>query len=425
MFSVVRSRALVSLLVVGLLAAWCSPLAEAEVVSAASKPDANVIVFVGAGQTKIGFIDADGSHLRFVTPMPRGVVYEPVLSPDGTKVAFVSSLQLGLCSNEIYIMNVDGSDVAALPGVEGCALDPVWSPDGTRIAYDSSLSGNGSPDVWVIDAGGGTPSELAAGSQPTWSPDGTQVAYTDTSQVLVASAAGGPATQVTHLSSGYVSQPIWSPDGRYIAFQDTAPNVTSSTEMIVTPQGAGLQALFSSDNPGGVSWAPDSHRFVISNNEVAKGLAIVGLGGQVDSTLPTGEAQDASWIDTSPTNAPGGYWLAAADGGIFTFGNAKYYGSEGGTHLNAPIVGIATTPNGGGYWLVAADGGIFTFGNAKYYGSGAEPLTPKFVAIQPSTTGAGYRLAGTDGSIYSLGDATYNGALNNTPINQPIVAIGN
>ena len=38
-----------------------------------------------------------------------------------------------------------------------------------------------------------------------------------------------------------------------------------------------------------------------------------------------------------------GYWLQGADGGIFTFGNAEFYGSMGGRHLNAPMVGIAAT----------------------------------------------------------------------------------
>ena len=34
--------------------------------------------------------------------------------------------------------------------------------------------------------------------------------------------------------------------------------------------------------------------------------------------------------------------------------------------LNAPIVGIAATPDGDGYYLVAADGGVFTFGDAHF-----------------------------------------------------------
>ena len=38
-------------------------------------------------------------------------------------------------------------------------------------------------------------------------------------------------------------------------------------------------------------------------------------------------------------------------------------------HLNSPIVGMAATPTGKGYWLVAGDGGVFTFGDAHFYGS--------------------------------------------------------
>ena len=72
-----------------------------------------------------------------------------------------------------------------------------------------------------------------------------------------------------------------------------------------------------------------------------------------------------------------GYWLVAADGGIFSFGSAAFYGSTGAMHLNQPIVGMAAAPGGGGYWLVAADGGIFSFGSAAFYGStGGHPPEP-------------------------------------------------
>ncbi|MDA8398949.1 MAG: hypothetical protein M0008_02700, partial [Actinomycetota bacterium] len=70
------------------------------------------------------------------------------------------------------------------------------------------------------------------------------------------------------------------------------------------------------------------------------------------------------------------------DGGVFSFGNAKFYGSMGAKPLNAPIVGIASTPDGAGYWEVASDGGVFSFGNAKFYGSmGAKPLNKPVVAL--------------------------------------------
>jgi hypothetical protein len=82
--------------------------------------------------------------------------------------------------------------------------------------------------------------------------------------------------------------------------------------------------------------------------------------------------------------APGGngYWLVAADGGVFTFGTAGYFGSEGGVPLNAPVVGIVGTVDGAGYRLVAADGGVFSFGDAGYFGSkGGQPLNAPVVAV--------------------------------------------
>ncbi|MHB8289319.1 MAG: hypothetical protein ACYDEY_08805, partial [Acidimicrobiales bacterium] len=76
------------------------------------------------------------------------------------------------------------------------------------------------------------------------------------------------------------------------------------------------------------------------------------------------------------------YSYVAADGGIFSFGDAAFYGSMGARHLNAPIVGVASTPDGKGYWFVAADGGIFSFGDAAFYGSmGARHLNAPIVGM--------------------------------------------
>ena len=57
-----------------------------------------------------------------------------------------------------------------------------------------------------------------------------------------------------------------------------------------------------------------------------------------------------------------GYWLAAADGGIFDYGHTPFEGSAGAIPLNKPVVGMAATPDAGGYWLVASDGGVFSYG---------------------------------------------------------------
>jgi hypothetical protein len=74
--------------------------------------------------------------------------------------------------------------------------------------------------------------------------------------------------------------------------------------------------------------------------------------------------------------------LVASDGGIFSFGDAGFFGSTGALHLNQPIVGMAATPDGRGYWLVASDGGIFSFGDAAFFGStGAIHLNQPIVGM--------------------------------------------
>lgn len=101
-----------------------------------------------------------------------------------------------------------------------------------------------------------------------------------------------------------------------------------------------------------------------------------------------------------------GYWLVASDGGIFAFGAAGFYGSTGGVKLRKPIVGMASTGTGRGYWLVAADGGVFTFGDASFYGSAAgRALAAPIVSFAPSPSGRGYYLLGRDGSVFRFGNA--------------------
>ena len=63
-----------------------------------------------------------------------------------------------------------------------------------------------------------------------------------------------------------------------------------------------------------------------------------------------------------------GYYMVGSDGGVFSFGDARFHGSMGGAHLNRPIVGLSPTPDNRGYWLVASDGGVFAF-DAPFRGS--------------------------------------------------------
>jgi endoglucanase len=120
----------------------------------------------------------------------------------------------------------------------------------------------------------------------------------------------------------------------------------------------------------------------------------------------------------------GGYWLVASDGGVFSFGVATFHGSTGSIHLNAPIVGMAATPDGGGYWLVASDGGIFSFGDARFFGStGSQHLNRPIVGMAATPDGGGYWLVGSDGGVFSFGDAGFAGSTGGEHLNGPIVGM--
>jgi hypothetical protein len=108
-----------------------------------------------------------------------------------------------------------------------------------------------------------------------------------------------------------------------------------------------------------------------------------------------------------------GYILVGADGGVFTFGEALYFGSlpELGVVPNKPIVAAAVTPSGGGYWLAAADGGVFAFGDALYVGGlGGVALNQPVRDFDPTPSGGGYWMAATDAGVFAFGDAPFLGA---------------
>ena len=103
---------------------------------------------------------------------------------------------------------------------------------------------------------------------------------------------------------------------------------------------------------------------------------------------------------------------------------AAFYGSEGGSHLNAPIVGMAASPSGHGYWMVASDGGIFSFGDAAFYGSeGGSHLNAPIVGMAASPSGHGYWMVASDGGIFSFGDAAFYGSEGGSHLNAPIVGM--
>ncbi|HEV3281010.1 MAG TPA: right-handed parallel beta-helix repeat-containing protein [Acidimicrobiales bacterium] len=185
----------------------------------------------------------------------------------------------------------------------------------------------------------------------------------------------------------------------------------------------GTTLLFTQPIPGGGYWMTASDG----------GIFNFGNAGFYGST--GGIRLNAPVVGVAQTRDQGGYLIAASDGGVFTFGDANFYGSQGGTPLNAPVVGVAMTPaaggpqgtpgsNGLGYWLVAADGGVFSFGDGHFFGStGGMRLNKPVVGMAPTPDGLGYWLVASDGGVFSFGDAAYFGSTGGMKLNKPVVGM--
>lgn len=118
--------------------------------------------------------DGDGTVMRLTDFSDRDS--SPSWSPDGTEIAFRRRAD---GNSDIYVMNADGTDVRRLttdPGFDG---DPAWSPDGSEILFTSDRSGN--YDIWVMNADGSGQLQLtdhpADDEFPSWSPDGELIAF--------------------------------------------------------------------------------------------------------------------------------------------------------------------------------------------------------------------------------------------------------
>ena len=149
------------------------------------------------------------------------------------------------------------------------------------------------------------------------------------------------------------------------------------------------------------------------------------------SATPPSTAPPAAPRSTSPSSAwpprpPGeGYWLVASDGGIFSFGDATFYGSTGGTPLNQPIVGMVATTPAPGYWLVAARRRHLRLRRRHlprlHRRHAAQPAHRRRRRHPHAARATGWWPATAASSAF--GDATFLGSTGGTPLNQPIVGM--
>jgi hypothetical protein len=208
-----------------------------------------------------------------------------------------------------------------------------------------------------------------------------------------------PASPIVGIAATADGEGYWlvAADGGVFGFGDAkfygslpASGITPAgpiTGIAATPSGDGYWLLgadggvFSFGNAafaGTISGLPDAYDaisptptggYVVSASTNA---AVYTFPGGTRSGGALGTVLDASLVGTAVVANGTGTWQAGLDGGVFTSGDAPFYGSLPGEGIKpaAPISAIATTSDGGGYWLLGTDGGVFSFGDATFFGSG-------------------------------------------------------
>ena len=116
----------------------------------------------------------------------------------------------------------------------------------------------------------------------------------------------------------------------------------------------------------------------------ALGLVAIPVAGAGASTTTTGSSGGIESLTSIPS---ANFWLADAKGDVWAFGSAPAPTARPPAFLSTPSSASRRPTTAKGYWLVATDGGIFSYGDAKFYGStGAIALNRPIVGMASTPT---------------------------------------
>jgi len=220
------------------------------------------------GRRDVWLIHPDGSNERSLTGELENVFAEaPVWSPDGRTIAF-DGVNGDYGTRDILLVNVDGREPEQIWLTRSPGYDcyPSFAADGETLVYMSEREGN--RDLYIMDMDGNDVAQLtdvpAIDYEPAFSPDGSQIAFvsrrTGKSQIYVMDADGDNVTQITEIDS-LNWRPAWSPDGEWIAFESWREG--NGDIFIMRPDGSELQQLTTSlAEDGHPHFSPDGRYLV-------------------------------------------------------------------------------------------------------------------------------------------------------------------
>jgi Tol biopolymer transport system component len=273
--------------------------------AASWSPDGTELVYAMQGslwRQRIG-----GDEARQLTAGP-GYDHQPDWSPDGRRVVYASYRD---DAYELRVLDLGSGEDVALVRNGAVNLDPRFSPDGTRVAFVSTLY-EGRWHVFVVPAGGGTPARLTEDRDsglpryyysvfdhylsPTWSPDGKELivvsnrghVYGSGGFWRMAAEPGAPMRELHYEETTWKAAPDWAPDGRRVVYSGYQGRQWNQLWLTPADGGDPIPLTFGEYDLTVPRWSRDGSRIAaVSNERGNTALVVIGVpGGRRQDVVP-------------------------------------------------------------------------------------------------------------------------------------------
>lgn len=264
------------------------------------------IAFISkVGRFKELFImDLNGSNLRQLT-RDRGLVLSPAWAPSGDKIVFTS---FATRKPELYTVAASGGDPQRITNRDGLEISAKYFPGGNTLI--SSATFNGLSQIVTIGLSGKILDRLTnSGSidvSPSLSPDGRSFAFCSNRsggpQIYISSFGSDSPKRISFTKSNYCTSPAWSPKGDKIAFVCRDEGMQLFVSSPDGTQSAQLTFTGINEDP---AWSPDGRFLAFSSNMAgggARSIMILSLLGGAPTPISATRAESSqpAWSPVVP-----------------------------------------------------------------------------------------------------------------------------
>ena len=225
----------------------------------------------------------------------------------GSKIAYVSK-KTG--KDEIYAMDLDGSNMVRLTYNNTINLSPVWSPNGNKLLFISYM--RKTPALYMLDLNSGhiktISNKKGLNISPAFAPDDNEIALTlsfqGSPEIYLRSLVGNELKRLTNTSGINVS-PSFSPDGKHIVF--VSDRAGSPQIYVMNTDGSDVQRLtFHGTYNTSCNWSPAGDRIAFSGLSKDGTYDIYTMKPDGSNLVRLTEDQGDN---TGPRWSPGGYYI--------------------------------------------------------------------------------------------------------------------